>query len=160
MIPIEIRAARAADASQITGMIEQLSAHHNDTAQIDVEELIFLCFGPKPWLSLLVAERGSVLIGYAALQRKTQLQFARRLMDVQHLFVKAHMRGIGVGRGLIEAAAERARDERCEGVTLGVMAQNTQAQEFFQRIGFERRETSGAVQLMRALDLRAVGARP
>ncbi len=73
MRPIEIRNARAADAHEITEMIGQLAAHHNDVARITVEDLIVLCFGPTPWMSLLIVEQNKKIVGYVALQRKTQL---------------------------------------------------------------------------------------
>ena len=155
-----IRKARAADAPEITVMIRELGDFHNDRAAIDVEDLIFLCFGPSPWTMLLVAERDGQLLGYAALQRKVQLQFARRLLDVQHLFVKAEARGCGVGRALIEAACDIAKVQRCVGVTLGVTEQNLQAQAFYCANGFAASETSGALKLLRRLDLRAPSAAP
>ena len=160
MTPIPTREARASDAPEIAAMIAQLSKHHNDDARISAEDVIFLCFGPAPWLSVIVAECAGELVGYAALQKKVQLQFARRLMDVQHLFVSAHMRGQGVGRALIAAAQEHARLHRCEGLTLGVMAQNTDAQAFYAALEFEPRETGGALQMMRALPLQGVENTP
>lgn len=158
MTNITTRAARAADVAEIVQMIAQLSEHHGDTAKINVEDLVFLCFGPAPWVSLIVAEHGGQLVGYAALQRKVQLQFARRVMDVQHLFVMPQARGRGVGRALMKAACDTAWVQHCKGVTLGVMAQNTQAQGFYKSIGFVERETSGAIQMVLALDLRVLRA--
>lgn len=155
MTPITTRAARAADAPEIVAMIRELGVFHDDVAEIEVEDLIFLCFAHAPWMTLLVAEQDGVLIGYAALQRRIQLQFARRLMDVQHLYVKQSKRGYGVGRALMDAANVEAIAQRCKGVTLGVMAQNSSAQEFYRSLGFEQRETSGAIQLMRGLELHA-----
>lgn len=155
MLPITTRAARAADAAEITKMIAGISAFHGDTAEIEFGDVMSLCFGPAPWCSIVVAEQGDVLLGYAALQQKVQLQFARRFLDVQHLFVKEPARGLGAGRILIEAACEIARAHRCAGITLGVMAQNRSAQAFYRANGFEQRETSGAVQLLRRLDLHA-----
>jgi ribosomal protein S18 acetylase RimI-like enzyme len=38
------------------------------------------------------------------------------------------------------------------------MAQNTQAQGFYKSIGFVERETSGAIQMVLALDLRVLRA--
>lgn len=153
MILPTTRIARAADAPEITRMIEGLAQFHADTAKITVEEMIFLCFGPSPWLTLVVAERGGELLGYAALQKRVQLQFARRLMDVHHLFVAETARGQGVGRALMKAACEHAALNRCTGITLGVTVQNIEAQAFYRRLGFMQHETSGALQLMRPLDL-------
>ncbi len=153
MTTITTREARAGDAPVIIEMIKDLSKHHQDVAQIDVEELIFLCFGPTPWVRLIVAEKGRLIVGYAALQKKVQLQFARRLMDVQHVFVAEQMRGQGVGRALIASAQEHAVLARCSGLTLGVSPQNQSAHAFYTALGFEPRETGGARQLMRKLPL-------
>lgn len=160
MTDITTRAACAADVREIVKMIALLSEHHGDTARISAESLIFLCFCPTPWLSLIVAEQSDEIVGYAALQRKIQLQFAHRLMDVQHLFVKPHARGRGAGRALMEAACNAAWLHRCSGVTLGVMGHNKEAQEFYKSIGFVERETSDAIQMMCDLDLRAPRAAP
>jgi ribosomal protein S18 acetylase RimI-like enzyme len=160
MEQITTREARACDAERIVEMIAHLAQHHDDLAQIEVEDLVFLCFGPTPWLKLIVAEREEQIVGYAALQKKVQLQFARRLMDVQHLFVDAAMRGQGVGRALMQSAAEHAALHRCAGLTLGVMAHNLHAQGFYREIGFEERETGGAIQMMRALPLQCAHSNP
>jgi len=155
MIDLRIRDGRAADAPDIVAMIEALSLYHGDVAGIGLEDVIFLCFGPSPWLRLIVAEHDRRIVGYAALQKKVQLQFARRLMDLQHLFVIPQMREQGVGRALIAHAAEHARLHRCAGLTLGVMAQNTPAQAFYRALGFQVRETGGAIQMVCRLPLRS-----
>lgn len=160
MTLITTRGARASDAPEIVRMIAELSRHHDDIAQIEIEDLIFLCFGASPWLHAIVAECDAQIVGYAALQKKVQLQFARRLMDVQHLFVKADMRGLGVGRALISAAQAHATLQRCAGLTLGVVETNLRAQRFYSTLGFEPRETGGAIQLMRAMPLQSTRTAP
>ncbi len=69
-------------------------------------------------------------------------------MDVQHLYVVPKARGTGVGRALMDACGEVARAQRCDAVTLGVMAKNTNAQAFYSAIGFVPAEASGAIQLL------------
>ncbi|WP_375266466.1 GNAT family N-acetyltransferase [Planktotalea sp.] len=108
----------------------------------------------------MVAEHDGQIIGYAALQKKMQLQFARRLMDVQHLFVDAHMRGQGVGRALMQNSAEQATHLRCAGVTLGVMADNTSAQAFYKDLGYEMSEEQGALKMVLRLPLQSAACAP
>ncbi|MGH1578997.1 N-acetyltransferase family protein [Planktotalea sp.] len=160
MSHITTRIARAQDAPDITKMISELAAIHNDIAEITTEDLVFLCFGPAPWLTLIVAENDGVLRGYAAVQRGVQLQFARRFLDVQHLYVAQDARRMGVGRALMDAADSHAALHRCVGLSLGVMAQNAEAQAFYRALGFEPRQRSNAVKLVRALGLQSAGAAP
>lgn len=156
MTQITTRQARASDAPRLTKMVRQLAAHHDDTSDISEEELIFLCFGPSPWLTLMVAERDGQLLGYAALQRLSQLQFAKRTIDVHHLFVAPHLRGQGAGRALMAAISEFAALNRCSAVTLGVMAQNDQALGFYKGLGFEVGGEANALKLTRALGLQSL----
>lgn len=160
MKQVTIRNARAQDAPRIVEMIGLLAHFHDDRAQIKIEDLVFLCLGPTPWLTLIVAERNGQIVGYAALQRKVQLQFARRLMDVQHLFVDAHMREQGVGRALMQNAAEQATQLRCAGVTLGVMAHNTSAQAFYKDLGYEMSKEHGALKMVLRLPLQTAACAP
>ena len=46
MTDLKIIDARAADGPDIVAMIEALSLYHSDVASIDLEDVIFLCFGP------------------------------------------------------------------------------------------------------------------
>ena len=48
MTDLRIRDARAANAPDIVAIIEVLSLYHGDVASIDLEDVIFLCFGPSP----------------------------------------------------------------------------------------------------------------
>ena len=155
-----IRPARASDVAVLSTMIAQLAEHHGDRAQISEEDLIFLCFCPYPWLSLLVAEQEGTVVGYAAFQRKVQLQFARRLMEVQHLFVLPELRGSGIGRALIKEITAQAALHRCEGLSLGVMVQNNAAQGFYTGLGFEPARGAHALQMIRRFDLQGAPSAP
>ncbi|MGB7317388.1 MAG: GNAT family N-acetyltransferase [Planktotalea sp.] len=153
MTDFTIRPARAHDAIAIAEMVSGLAEHHSDVAQMSAEDVVFLCFGPAPWLTLIVAETGDKLLGYAALQRKVQLQFARRLMEVHHLFVTSDARGRGIGSALIDASCQHAWSIGCKGVTLGVMEHNSAAQAFYRAHWFSIAEPNGSVQMLRRFDL-------
>mgnify|MGYP000135590040 CR=1 FL=1 len=149
MTPVTTRDARASDGPAIVRMMTALSRHHDDIARIEVEDLMFLCFGPAPWMRLIVAERDGAIVGYAAMQRKVQLQFARRFLDVQHLFVSDDARGQGVGRALMQSACEYARLQRCAEVALGVMPANLDARAFYEQLGFAPHDKGDAILLLR-----------
>ena len=151
MTDLTIRPARARDAHEMRDMIEALAAHHGDRAVISAEELVLMCFGPAPWLSCLVAQTDDGLIGYAALQRVSQLHFARRMLEVAHLYVAPHSRGQGAGRALIEAACAQGRALGCTAVTLGAARGNTAAQAFYARAQFRPLRPSGSCKLIRPL---------
>ena len=155
MKEITTRHARALDAPKLVEMIRELAAQHGDNAQITEEELVFLCFGPTPWQTVIVAECGGQVVGYVAMQRRSQLQLAKRAMDVHHLFVDSDMRGRGVGRALIEAASAFAELNRCHLLMLGVMEQNERAHGFYERLGFDHKQGSPALQMTRELGLRS-----
>ncbi|MEP5155267.1 GNAT family N-acetyltransferase, partial [Planktotalea sp.] len=61
----------------------------------------------------------------------------------------------GVGRALMAAACDFAELNRCSTVTLGVMAQNTAARGFYERLGFDLQAGNGALKLRRELGLQS-----
>jgi phosphinothricin acetyltransferase len=100
-------------------MVHDLAAHHGDVPTIDVEMLKRDALGDAPWLTVLVAERAGVLLGYAALCRMAQMQFGARGMDMHHLFVARAHRGQGVGAALITASVKAAKAQDCRFVIPG-----------------------------------------
>ena len=55
---------------------------------------------------------------------------------LEDLYVRDDARGTGVGRALVEAAVERARERGCRRIELDVNEQNTGALAFYERLGF------------------------
>ncbi|MCG7519911.1 GNAT family N-acetyltransferase [Ruegeria sp. Ofav3-42] len=136
----EIRRARPADTARICQMVRQLATHHGDTPTLTRDDLARDLFGEKPWVSILVAEMGDKLIGYAAMCGLIKLQFGARGMDVHHLFTEAEFRGRGVGQSLIEACKIEAIARSCRYLAVGTHPDNHEAQAFYTSLGFERRD--------------------
>jgi ribosomal protein S18 acetylase RimI-like enzyme len=93
---------------------------------------------PRPQLELgnglFVACVGTELVGYAELLFEAWNGRAR----IEHIYVSGSFRGRGVGRALIQAADERARQEpaaRC--LWLETQNVNYPAVQFYQRMGFQ-----------------------
>jgi ribosomal protein S18 acetylase RimI-like enzyme len=89
---------------------------------------------------VVVAELGAQLIGYARVRvRRGELitwQPGRGIGEVETLSVAAAQRRLGVGRALIEAAAQELRRREIEAIQVGVWRENVAARRFYERYGF------------------------
>ncbi|RAI53731.1 GNAT family N-acetyltransferase [Rhodobacteraceae bacterium AsT-22] len=134
---IHIRRLEAGDIAALSGMVAALAAHHGDAATATREALVRDCLGNAPWLEVWVAEAEGVVIGYAACQRRVQMQTGRRGADLHHLYVARDRRGQGAGRALVAAALGWAGGENCEVMTVATDPGNSAAQAFYMRLGFD-----------------------
>jgi len=135
-----IRHARPADSQRIVQMVGQLAAHHGDIPTLKHDDLSRDLFSKKPWISIVVAETGGKLIGYAAMCGLIKLHFGARGMEMHHLFTEAAFRGQGVGRSLVEACKIEAVKLSCRYLEVGTQPDNYKAQAFYTAIGFERKD--------------------
>ena len=100
-------------------------------------------FGPVPWVTALVADGGTSLLGYAILCRMYRAQSGERGVDLHHLFVVERARSSGVGRRLVGAALDEAGRWGCTFLAVGTHPENPGAQRFYERLGFERAPQGG-----------------
>lgn len=131
-----IRPARPDDLPALLPMVQALALHHSDRPEASLDTLHRDLFGPCPWAQALLAETGGVLVGYAVLTRAVQLQFAKRTMDLHHLFVAETHRGQGIGTALVQAAIALAQTESCTRITVGTAPDNPRAAAFYPACGF------------------------
>ena len=125
MATIAIRAVR--EASEYPQLVEiwrsSVAATHDFLAEsdrVDIEQRLVSDYFPQ--VSLLVAERDGRPVGFAGVVEGS----------LEMLFVKADMRGTGMGSALLEHAMDEF------GVrSLDVNEQNSQAVEFYRHQGFE-----------------------
>jgi ribosomal protein S18 acetylase RimI-like enzyme len=97
------------------------------------------------WLSqeghiLLVAERGSDLIGYAVMslgEGAATWDLGERTAEIETLSVLESERGNGVGAALTQAAADVANEAGAGTVLVGVAHSNEDAIRFYEREGFK-----------------------
>ncbi|WP_417270560.1 GNAT family N-acetyltransferase [Celeribacter sp.] len=134
---LTIRPAQWADKSALLNMIAALAQHHGEAATLDLPALVHLLKADMPWLKLIVAEKDGRVIGYAGLTGGMRLQFGERVMDLHHLFVDEAHRGMGVGRALIEASRDLAKNMGCGRITVGTMTTNVAAQKAYLACGFD-----------------------
>jgi GNAT superfamily N-acetyltransferase len=136
------RDAVQSDVGTLLTMVQALAKHHGDVPNVSVESLERDIFGQIPWIYVLVAEVEAEVVGYAALCPLIKLQDGIRGIDLHHLFVKNGFRGAGVGRRLIEASMQKARDLTCASMMVGTHPDNTNAQAVYLACGFEQKHGS------------------
>lgn len=138
-----IRRANYEDAPELLHMITLLAKHHGDQPRATLSTLERDLFGSAPWATVFVAEAHKRLIGYAILLRLYNGQHAERVMDLHHLFVSRKVRRSGVGRLLVNASLEEASFNDCKILVVGTHPDNSQAQMFYESLGFTRSQVSG-----------------
>ena len=143
MTAIIIRQAEERDLVALSGLISALAGHHRDRAETGEAVLRRDILGNDPWLKVWVAEARGGLVGYVACQKRVQMQFGKRGIDLHHLYVEAARRGEGVGTALVEVARNWARSESCSVVMVGTEPDNLRAQAFYLGLGFQQVSVDG-----------------
>lgn len=138
-----IRRAVDVDIPQLLEMIGLLAAFHDDPSDITAESLRRDLFGPAPWVTALVADAGSQLLGYALLTPLYRAQQGRRGMDLHHLFVRDGHRNHGVGQHLIARARDFAKAAGCSYMSVSAATGNLGAHRFYQQMEFTARPVTG-----------------
>jgi ribosomal protein S18 acetylase RimI-like enzyme len=79
------------------------------------------------------------LVGYAAAEVESSAPVfaAGDRLHVTELYVRPPRRGEGLGRRLLDRVRTAAAERGCEHVTLDVDAENRDAREFYEAVGFE-----------------------
>ena len=152
-----IRKAERRDTPRLLEMIAALADHHGDSASPTAHSLERDLFGPNACSQALLAERDGAVVGYALLSCFPHLQWGRRVMDLNHLFVEPEQRGSGVGRFLVAAAVAEARRQECGQMGVSTHPDNEKAQGLYLSLGFSERPAGGK---RFRLELPANGALP
>ncbi len=93
-----------------------------------------------PKSTFFIAEIDKKAIGYAKLRKDSPAECLRdqNVIELQRIYVLAQAKGNGTGRKLIAKCLEEAGSEGFEAIWLGVWSQNILAQQFYEKLGFER----------------------
>jgi len=145
MTNITIRPARADDYPAIARMLRQIAQLHHDwrpdvyrPAQ-KLDQKRFKSLLKDKNTPILVAEMDGGVIGYAMLRIITPqnpVQVPRNYLWVEDLCVDENARKQGVGKALMTAAAELARERGLSAIELNVWECNEVARAFYGRLGY------------------------
>jgi GNAT superfamily N-acetyltransferase len=139
---VEIAPLAAAELEEVLPLIAAYQRFY-EVEEIDEERnrAFFRSFlAPSEDGLLLGARRDGRLVGYACLYWHFSSLEACESVLMNDLFVVEEMRGAGVGRALIEATAEIARERGVPFVEWATAPDNATAQRLYDSTGAERSE--------------------
>lgn len=129
----KIRPATFSDGSTIFALVNQL--HES----ISVEDAEFRDVFPgvlrDPNHCCVVIEVDAVVVGYASGYMRVALASSRRIAFLDEIVIKPELRGCGLGRSLMAAFEEWARNHHCKLVALATGG----ARGFYERLGYSTR---------------------
>jgi N-acetylglutamate synthase-like GNAT family acetyltransferase len=127
-----IRDARPEDSAAISDLLGQLGYR---TAVEDVEARLerMRAAGDR----VVVADAGGTVVGLAALHVSPSLEYDAPAGKLAAIVVDEAHRGTGVGRTLVEAMEDEARERGCGIFFLTTAERRADAHAFYERLGLE-----------------------
>lgn len=132
MQPLTLRSAAEDDAEVVGDLLGQLGY------PVSPEEALSRL--NREGARVILAEAAGKALGLLELTIQLQITHARPVARVTAMVVRDSARRHGVGRRLMQRAAELARAEDCEGIELtsGIQPERQDAHRFYEALGFER----------------------
>ena len=136
MMNVQIRRATRADIPRVFELICELAEFENARAQVETTPEILERdgFGANPLYQLLVADDSSHVVGMALCYFRYSTWKGKRLY-LEDLIVTESARGKGIGKLLLKATIELARQTECSGLMWQVLDWNAPAIAFYQKFG-------------------------
>jgi len=134
-----IRAATRADIPQILTYIRALAAYERALEAVTATEVDLERdgFGPNPIYFCLMAEHDGKAAGFALYFFNYSTWLGRPGIYLEDLFVEPELRGLGIGKALLERVAAIAVEKGCQRFEWAVLDWNTPAIEFYRAMGAE-----------------------
>ena len=133
-----IRPGKKSDIPQVFDLIKELAEYEKalDKVSNTVERLEEDGFGPNPVYELFVAENENVIVGIAL----TYYRFSTwrgKVMYLEDLIVREHMRRKGIGKKLFDMVLDHAKVTSCVGLSLQVLDWNDLGINFYKKYNME-----------------------
>jgi GNAT superfamily N-acetyltransferase len=134
-----IRPATRVDIPQILTFIRALAAYERAPDAVTATEagLERDGFGPNPIYFCLIAEHDGRAAGFALYFFNYSTWLGRPGIYLEDLFVEPELRGLGIGKALLERVAAIAVEKGCQRFEWAVLDWNTPAIEFYRARGAE-----------------------
>ena len=133
----EIRPARAADAPSLTRLLTQLGY----LSELDAVTRRLTGILPSATQQVLVVADGSRIDGYVGVERRSALHDDERA-EITGLVVDAAARRSGLGRALVAAAEQWARQHGLRTIVVRSNVVRPESHLFYAGIGYVRTSTS------------------
>ncbi|HEY41674.1 MAG TPA: GNAT family N-acetyltransferase [Dehalococcoidia bacterium] len=136
---IQIDVAVESDLDEVVGLLRELADTVEEQGGIDVgiatENLAALLGDSNS--HLLVARNGGEVVGFINFTVRRTALHAGLCGLIDELVVRANLRGSGVGRSLILAAADICRRLGCGELEVSTEKTNAAARRFYRQCGFD-----------------------
>lgn len=137
-----IRPATPGDLQGILALMLELAEYEKLTHIFAATEdsLRSSLFGEQPAAECLVAETtapggGKILVAYAVWFHNYSTFLCRRGMYLEDVYVRANMRGLGIGRAMLQQLAAIAVERNCGRFEWTVLDWNQTAIDFYEALG-------------------------
>lgn len=135
---ISIRPGTRADMPQVFDLVMELAVYELAADQVtnSLEQMIEDGFGDQPLFSFLVAEDTEInkIVGISLCYYRYSTWKGKRLYLEDIIVTESH-RGYGIGKMLLEATIEMARQTKCTGMMWQVLDWNEPAIGFYKQFG-------------------------
>jgi GNAT superfamily N-acetyltransferase len=135
--PFAIVPATPADVPAVAAMIRRLAEYErlSHLCVATEEDLEAALFGPRPAADVLIARIGAEPAGFALFFHNFSTFLGRRGLWLEDLFVYPRFRGVGLGKALLRAVAQVARERGCARFEWAVLDWNGPAIRFYEGLG-------------------------
>lgn len=136
-IGFRIRQAAPADLSTLLDLIRGLAEYERLLEQLSATEdsLRAHLFGERPVAEAVLAEEGSVAVGFAVFFHNFSTFLGKPGLYLEDLFVRPQYRGRGYGKALMVFVARLAHARGCGRLEWSVLDWNTPARDFYRTLG-------------------------
>ena len=133
---INIKKATIVDAPVILEFIKKLAIYEKLEHEVsaDLESIINSFFGTNPRVFCLLAYWDSVPVGFAVYFYNYSTFLAKHGLYLEDLFVDPDYRSKGLGKALLRALVQIAKDENLGRVEWSVLDWNTPAIDFYKSL--------------------------
>lgn len=136
---IQVRRAGAADAADIARLLHDFNLEYDEPTPV-VEELTATVARLLEEEEITVLLAGEGPDGLSLFRFRPGLWSAGDETYLQELYVVPPLRGRGIGRTLLEATIELAREHGADGIDLNTGETDTAARALYESMGFTNRE--------------------
>ena len=134
------REAGPADIPAVLGLLREIMAHHGVPAPAEAAlQAVVQQALDSPGHTFLVAEEAGEVVALCALLFSLSTWSAGPVCELQDMVVRRDKRGRGLGRGLLAAAADRARARGCRRMFLTAETFNLPAHAFYRACGLQEK---------------------